>query len=437
MLSREENELVTRTGPGTPMGEVLRRYWLPALISWELLEPDGTPVRVKLLGESMIAFRDTQGRIGLLDELCAHRGTSLWLGRNEECGLRCVWHGWKYDVNGQCVDQMNEQGATSFAHKIRIKAYPTVELGGIIWTYMGPENKMPPPPRFGWTRVPETHRHVSKMWQECNWLQGLEGGLDQSHVGVLHRTFHADSANAGIGTTSFIGRGGAPAFDVERTEFGLRYVAIRPYKENQQYIRGYNFVMPFTQIRHADNPKSEADVLKKFNTGHMWVPIDDENCTVWNWMYSWGEDPITEEERLERRTGNGPDEVDQKTFRPFRHRDNNWLIDREMQRSENFSGIVGVNTQDRAVQELQGRIADRTKEHLGPAEKAMIAARQLLLNAVKVVQAGENPLGADMSYYRARSATKIIPAGVAWQEALRPEMYPADIDGSEIIERVA
>ncbi len=161
------------------------------------------------------------------------------------------------------------------------------------------------------------------------------------------------------------------------------------------------------------------------DTGHLWVPIDDENCMVWNWMYSWG-DPLTEEERMERRTGNGPDEVDQKTFRPFRNRDNSWLIDREMQRSQNFSGIAKVNAQDRAVQELQGRIADRTKEHLGPADKVMISARQLLLRAAKMVAVGEIPMGADASYYCARGATKIIPADRSWQELMREEMYPAE-----------
>jgi phthalate 4,5-dioxygenase len=425
MLTLEENELLTRTGPGTPMGELMRRYWLPVVLSWELPEPDCPPVRVKLLGEALVMFRDTQNRIGLLDEFCAHRGTSLWLGRNEQSGLRCVWHGWKYDVNGQCVDQLNERGGTSFAQKIRIKSYPTVELGGVIWAYMGPPEKRPPPPRFGWTQVPETHRHASKVIQECNWLQALEGGLDQSHVGILHSTLRVDANTPGSTPTSFNARGGAPIFDIESTKFGHRYVTIRPLGQEQIYVRGYNFVMPFTQIRPY-SPKSESDAAKKFNPGHMWVPIDDENCMVWNWMYSWGEEPLTEEDRLDRNLANGPEDVDQKTFRSFRNKDNNWLIDRQAQRTQNFTGIVGVNTQDRAVQELQGRIADRTREHLGPADKAIITARQLLLEAVKAVQAGEDPPGTDTSYYRARSAVKIMPAKSSWREAILPEMYPAD-----------
>ena len=321
------------------------------------------------------------------------------------------------------MDQLNETRETSFAHKIRVKSYPTCELGGVIWAYMGPPDKMPPAPRFGWTQVPESHRHVSKVIEECNWLQGLEGGLDQSHVGVLHKAFRNNPNNPGSGPNSFNARGGSPTFDVEPTEFGARYVAIRPLGKHQQYVRSYNFVLPFTQIRPF-SPQSEAETGKKFNPGHMWVPIDDENCFVWNWMYSWGEEPLTDDERSERSLANGPADVDQKTFRSFRNKENNWLIDRNMQRAENFSGIVGVNTQDRAVQELQGRIADRTKEHLGPADKAIITARQALLQAVKAVQTGGNPAGTNTSYYHARSLVKIISAEASWRVAILEDIYP-------------
>ena len=426
MLSAEENELLTRTGPGTPMGETLRRYWIPAVLSWEIPEPDCPPVRVKLLDEPLVIFRDSDGRIGLLDEFCPHRGTSLWLGRNEQHGLRCVWHGWKFNVSGQCVHQLNESNETSFAHKIHIKSYTTCELGGVIWAYMGPPDKIPPLPRFGWTQVPESHRHVSKVIQECNWLQALEGGLDQSHVGILHKSFRINPNNPGSTPNSFNARGGAPFFDIEPTEFGHRYVAIRRLEGREQYVRGYNFVVPFTQMR-PHSPRSEADAAKQFNPGHMWVPIDDDNCMAWNWMYSWGE-PLTDEDRTERSLANGPDDVDQKTFRSFRRRENNWQIDREMQRKENFTGIVGVNTQDRAVQELQGRIVDRTKEHLGPADQAIIACRQLLLRAVKAVQAGHNPPGADTSYYRARATVKIIPPDAPWRTAILDDMMPPAAD---------
>src|SRR5437763_216976 len=171
MLTAKDNELVTRTSPGTPMGEVLRRYWMPALLSWEIEEPDGDPVIVKLLGERLVAFRDTDGRVGLVEEHCPHRCASLWLGRNEESGLRCVFHGWKFDVEGNCVDMPNELPEAQFASRIHLKAYPTVEMGGVVWTYMGPREQMPPPPKFEWTQVPPTHLQVNKTWEECNWLQ--------------------------------------------------------------------------------------------------------------------------------------------------------------------------------------------------------------------------------------------------------------------------
>ena len=198
MLSVHQNEVVTRVEAGTPMGELMRRYWQPVLMSRELPEPECPPVRVRILGEELVAFRNTSGRVGLVDEWCAHRRTSLWLGRNEEDGLRCVFHGWKYDVTGQCVDMPNELPQFDFKEKVRIKAYPTQEMGSVIWAYLGPEDKQPPPPSFEWTRQPETHLHVSKGIQECNWLQALEGGLDSIHTSFLHRRF-GGSGRAGLG----------------------------------------------------------------------------------------------------------------------------------------------------------------------------------------------------------------------------------------------
>jgi phthalate 4,5-dioxygenase len=177
MLAHEENELVTRVGPGTPMGDTMRRYWMPALLAWELPEPDCPPVRVKLLGEDLLAFRDTSGRIGLLDEYCPHRRVSLFFGRNEECGLRCVYHGWKFDAEGRCVDMMNEPDELQFKNKIRTTSYPTVEVGGIIWAYMGPPALQPPPPNFAWTQVPETHRHVTKDMVKNNFPDCLSRSI--------------------------------------------------------------------------------------------------------------------------------------------------------------------------------------------------------------------------------------------------------------------
>ena len=249
MISQAENMTLTQVGPGTPMGELMRRYWMPALLSWELAEPDGEPVRVKLLGEDLVAFRDTDGRIGLLDEFCPHRLVSLWLGRNEECGLRCVYHGWKFDVNGQCVDMMNEPADSDFPSKMTTTAYPTVELGGVIWAYMGPKEHTPPPPKFEWAAVPETHRHVTKNIQECNWLQALEGGIDSAHATILHRTLRTDTKHAGLRIDSAHVQGKPPELEVDITDYGYRYAGIRSLGDEGNHVRAYHFIMPFHQIR--------------------------------------------------------------------------------------------------------------------------------------------------------------------------------------------
>ena len=422
MLAREENELITHIDPGTPMGNTMRRYWMPALLAWELPEADCPPVRVKLLGEDLVAFRDTQGRIGLLEEYCPHRRVSLFFGRNEECGLRCVYHGWKFDVDGHCVDMMNEPEELHFKNKVRTNAYPTVEVGGIIWTYMGPPELQPPPPKFAWTQVPETHRHVSKVIQECNWLQGLEGGIDTSHAPILHRLITTNSDRPGIKLTSPFVRGKAPTLAVDLTDYGYQYAGIRPLGETEMHIRAYHFIMPFHQIRPSLTERGNPSVA-----GHIWAPMDDHNTMVYNWEYSLTDEPMNEVDRLEGRLGNGPLDVDQTTFRSKKNRENNYLLDRQVQKTENFTGIDGVNTQDRAVQESMGHIVDRSKEHLGPADKAIIQARRLLLDAVKTVQEGGTPRGVNATYYTLRAAEGVLPREADWHDLLTPEMATAGI----------
>jgi phthalate 4,5-dioxygenase oxygenase subunit len=417
MLTKEENERLTRVGPGTPMGETMRRYWMPALLSWELPESDCPPTRVKLLGEDLVAFRTTDGKVGLIEEFCPHRGASLWLGRNEDNGLRCVYHGWKFDRTGRCVEQMNEP--QPFCDKIRVTAYPTVELGGIVWAYLGPANRRPAPPEFAWTQAPQTHRSVSKVVEECNWLQALEGGIDTSHFTILHRALKHNPLQEGIEVDSPGVKGRAPTLEVDVTDYGYRYFGIRPLGDNQQYVRGYHFIMPFTQLRPPGPGSKEVH-------GHYWVPMDDENCMVWNFYYSYGK---------ERLTGRGTDgggggntygtHVDVKNgFRPIRNRSNGWMIDRRMQQTETFSGIDGINQQDRAVQESMGRIIDRTREHLGPADKAVIATRKLLQRAIEVVSAGGDPAGTGPEYYEVRAAEAVLPKDSDWRKVLLPLMHP-------------
>jgi phthalate 4,5-dioxygenase len=425
MLAHEDNERVTRVGRGTPMGNTMRRYWVPALLAWEVPEPDCPPVRVKLLGEELVAFRDTRGRIGLLDEHCPHRLASLFLGRNEECGLRCVYHGWKFDVEGRCVDMMNEPAEMAFAHKIRTTAYPTVEMGGIIWAYMGPAERRPPVPQFEWTQAPPTHRHVSKVIQESNWLQGLEGGIDTSHAPILHRVLRADSSRPGFKPMDPFVRGKAPVLEVDLTDYGFRYAGVRPLAGGDVHVRAYHFILPFHQIR-----PSRFDGSFPRTAGHIWVPMDDETTMVYNWEHSTTE-PLGEEDRLERRLGNGPLDVDQSTFRSRRNRKNNYLLDRHVQRTETFTGIDGVNVQDRAVQESMGSIVDRSREHLGPADKAVIQARRLLLQAIRTVEAGGTPLGVEPTYYALRPAEAVLAGDADWRTLLA-----ADAPRTEVLQQV-
>src|SRR3954449_5839955 len=316
MLSREENELITRVGPGTPMGNAMRRYWIPACLSSEIAEPDCPPVRVKLLGEDLVAFRDSEGRIGLIEEFCPHRRVSLYFGRNEECGLRCIYHGWKFDVTGSCVDMMNEPEEYDFKHKVRTTAYPTCELGGIVWAYLGPAEKMPPLPKFAWTQAPETHRHVTKVIQECNWLQGLEGGIDTSHAPILHRLLTETSTRGGFKPSSPFVRGKAPKLVVDLTDYGYQYAGIRPLGEDEMHVRTYQFILPFHQIRPSRSGRGSP-----VDAGHIWVPIDDYTTAVYNWNYSTGGE-LDEEDRLERGLGNGPMHVDPQTFRSVANREN-------------------------------------------------------------------------------------------------------------------
>jgi phthalate 4,5-dioxygenase oxygenase subunit len=422
MLTREDNVLVTTTGPGTPLGAVMRRYWVPAALSHELSEPDGPPVRVKVLGEPLVAFRDTEGRVGLVQEFCAHRRASLFLGRNEESGLRCVYHGWKYDVTGRCVDMPTEPPESTYKQRISLTSYPTLEVGDVIWAYMGPPEKRPPDPEFLWTQLPSSHRLITRTREECNWLQALEGGIDSIHASIMHRVLTPDTKKAG--TRGFVIESLPTREDVYPTDYGLCYGSVRPLPGDQYYVRIYHYIMPFHtffpfQIRGGNVPMAH---------GHMFVPMDDEHCMVFNLIARYGEEPLTEDERarMERERGRGPGEITSE-LRKVRGPDNDWLIDRQAQKSEIYTGIEGINNQDHAIQESMGPIVDRTDEHLGSTDKAIIAARRLLLEAIKTHRVGGDPPGADTSYYRAVATEHLVPNGVNWWETLQHEIYPADV----------
>jgi phthalate 4,5-dioxygenase len=396
MLSREDNERLTRVGEGTPMGNVLRRYWLPALLSSELGKPDGPPVRVRMLCEDLVAFRDTAGAIGLVDAYCAHRRAPLFLGRNEKAGLRCVYHGWKFDRLGKCIDMPTEPKDSTYKERIGLKAYPTWEGGDIIWAYMGPL-PAPPPPDYELIRAPSTHRFVSRTLQDCNYLQALEGGLDSSHATILH--------NMTLGDMSWLDdfERTTPKLEIRPTDYGFEYSGIRKLPDCH-WVRIYQYVMPATQIRGRIVPVRGEKTPPRVPqiSGHFWLPVDDVTVAVFNFSYS--AHPAIPLDRafidqMEADYGRGAEHL-LPDGRLKRNRANDFLIDRDVQRTRTFTGISGVNTQDVAVQEGMGPIVDRTKEHLGSTDRAIVAMRRLLLEAVRVVEAGGAPKGVDPSTYR-------------------------------------
>jgi phthalate 4,5-dioxygenase len=419
VLKPQDNELITRVGPGTPMGELQRRYWIPAALSSELPERDGAPLRVRLLCEDLVAFRQSDGNVGLMDAFCPHPRAPMYFGRNEECGLRCVYHGWKFDRSGACVEMPSEPPDSLFKSKVTIKTYPTWEGGGIVWTYMGPPETMPPPPDYELVRAPETHRYTSKTFEECNWLQALEGGLDTSHSSFAHNNDIKDKSYLRSQDT-------APRLEVYRTAYGYTYAGIRTVDE-QSYVRAYHYVMPAQQMRGRVTSRkgTYVDPHPTIN-GHIWVPIDDHTTHVYNWMYSYTpEIPITEDYAvaLETQYGRGPDDVIPGTFKLKCNKSNDYLIDRDVQKTQTFTGITGVNTQDMALQEGMGPIVDRSKEHLGTSDRAIIVMRQLLIEAMNDLEAGQPVRGTDpATYSHVRAVDLVIPRAPDWREALKDEL---------------
>ncbi|MEJ1158994.1 Rieske 2Fe-2S domain-containing protein [Prosthecomicrobium sp. N25] len=410
MITAEQNEYLCATGPGTPMGELMRRYWIPAMMSVELPEPDCPPVRVALLSERLIAIRDTSGRVGLMDEFCAHRGVSLWFGRNEENGLRCPYHGWKYDVTGQCIEVPSEPAASGFCQKIRLKSYPVVEKNGVVWAYMGPPEEQPPLPDFEWMRVPQSHIFLSKRWQESNYLQAMEGGIDSSHVSFLHRSdlntdpLHKNTAGAKYARST------NTVFDILESPGGLLIGARRDADPGFHYWRVTQWMFPWYTLI----PPYKGNAIN----GHAWVPMDDHNCMAWTMTFH-PTRPLTDKEVEGMKAGAGVHaDLIPGTFRPKANMDNDYLMDRAAQKAgRTYSGVKGIAIQDSSLQESMGPIADRTRENLVSTDNAIIMARMRLRKAAQAVQAGKKAPGLDSAAQNVRSASFILPAGGAFKEA--------------------
>jgi phthalate 4,5-dioxygenase oxygenase subunit len=411
MLKPEENELLTQVGPGTPMGSFMREYWTPAMLSSELPRPDSDPVRVMLLGEKLIAFRDTDGRVGLMDHLCPHRGASLFYGRNEECGLRCVYHGWKFDVNGTCVDMPNEPPESDFKHKIRAKAYPTQERGGVIWAYMGPRETPPPLPEIP-ANVHE-HGQVFAFMIEGNYLQIVEGDIDTTHASFLHYgSLKPEDQPAGT-FSEYQLKNRHAYFEVIDTEGGAAYGARRPGAPGTDYWRVAQWCFPYYTF-----PPSGVLGIKVNNLCR--VPMDDTHTMYFRMFVDIREGAGAPPSQA----GLLPNTTDwYGRFRTEQNLGNDYLIDRELQRSNEgkygYTGIKVVQMQDAAVQNGGAPILDRSRERLGSTDSMVIRMRRRMLKALDAyTNEGVAPPGVDdPDVYQVRSGGVQLPEGDDWVAA--------------------
>ncbi|ETX09320.1 MAG: hypothetical protein ETSY2_00240 [Candidatus Entotheonella gemina] len=390
------------------MGELFRHFWHPVLLSEELTERDGPPVRLRVLGEDLVAFRDTQGKIGVVDARCPHRRAGMFFDRNEDCGLRCVYHGWKFDVHGHCVAMPTEPADSTFKGRVKIKSYPVREAGGCLWVYMGPREQPPVLPHLEWTLVPESHRVVSRRIQECNYMQAVEGEIDSAHVSWLHAPLKG-------GNNPFQGRfnnaiitDGAPTLSIRETDYGFCYGARRQISSDEYDWRVTQWLAPtYSLIPSKDFPRG----------GRAWIPIDDSHISVIRYAYH-PDRPLTADEVQSRKTTPAiepvtyrlPDGYVIDISRDVRHANNDYLIDREMQRTRNYTGIGVVRTQDTSMTESMGGIVDRSEEHLGTTDATVIAARRRLLKMARDLQAGIEPAAAmNSEAYNVRAVDQVSP----------------------------
>ncbi len=367
------------------MGELFRRFWLPALLPSELPRPDCDPIRFRILGEDLIAFRDTNGQPGFLAQHCPHRGASLFFGRNEESGLRCVYHGWKFSVDGTCVDMPNEPAESDFKSKVKAVAYPAQEYAGLIWIYMGPPVKQPPLPRYQWCARPDADKSTATKWmQESNYAQALEGNIDSSHVGFLHKTFDHPTFRTGgrLENTQQVTA-------TRETDFGFVYGARRAAADGQFYWRVTTYAMPtFTQIASQSRAGNGIFLVPRDDETHWWITVtpprlpDDPERPDPSLLGLLTGTAIADPATLGLIPG---------TWRRVRNKDNDYMIDRNMQRTHNYTGLPGNRAQDQAVTESMGAIMNRANEHLGAADTAIIVMRRVLMRMARRLQEGLEP----------------------------------------------
>jgi phthalate 4,5-dioxygenase oxygenase subunit len=409
MLTAEENDLLCRVEGQAPMGQLMRRHWTPVCLIEEVSEPDGTPVKAKVFGEDLVVFRDTKGRVGVMDEYCPHRRVSLVFGRNEDCGLRCLYHGWKMDVEGNVLEMVSEPAASGMAQKVKHLAYPVKEWGGFIWAYMGPKETQPEFEPPAWAPTADAKVTIAKALIPCNWAQILEGAIDSAHSSSLHSSDMVPARVEGAEATDTNwlrpSTDKAPRMQVERGSYGFRYAAIRRPIKNaaaNDYIRSTVFVAPSTALIPPNN---------LYNVANINIPMDDTNTAFY--FMAWGhpdQTPDTDTWRKFLGQQLGPD-LDA-NYAPLRNRGNHFWQDRAAMKAGNFTGITGFPNQDIAMWVTMGPIADRTHERLGASDMAVVEFRKQMLEAVRAFQAGETAIGTGASR---------IPASVVAFQAIVPK----------------
>lgn len=424
MLSEADNVLLTRTGPQTPMGDVFRHFWQPVALSTELPEPDGAPLRIRVLGEDLRAFRSSNGTVGVVSPRCPHRGADLFFGRNEGGGITCAYHGWKFATDGRCLGMPTMEAGPArdkAEQNVRLLAYPVHESGGFVWAWLGPREHMPEPPQLEFLTLPASHVFVSKKLQQCNWAQACEGGLDTAHFSFLHMAVSdakdvTDRLMAKVSsdtdTVRWMRADGAPRFTILEHPVGLVLGAARHADGNDNYWRISQFLMP----NHGLAPNAFPG--ENYH-GQCWVPIDDVSCWIYN--YTWNPDrPLSTAERARFRNGSGIHAEVDTDHVPLRRRENDYLLDRRRQKFENFTGIDGVSEQDAAIQDSQGLIADRTQEHLGPTDLGIVRFRRMILTAARDMAAGMPPAAArHAALYRVRSGGAVAQRDITLPQVMQ------------------
>ena len=432
MTTVRDNEELTRVGPGTVMGNLMRQYWVPACLSSEI-EVDGPPLRLALLGEKLIAFRDSAGKLGVFDHRCPHRCASLFFGRNELGGIRCVYHGWKFDIDGNCTDMPNVPPDQDFKDKVKARTYAARERGGLVYVYMGARKELPPLPEIEATLCRPDETAISCRLRECNWLQALEGDLDTSHFGFLHAgSVRPDSIDPD-NPDRFQLLNRAPLFHVIDSPWGTACGSYRPADAGRLYYRFAHFAMPFWTL-YPNGP------LRDNVVANAWIPMDDDHTMVFNITWKKRTPPLALMKDGKAITGLGrsPQTLPNSTdwfgrWRLTTNAQNDYLIDREVQRTQSFSGITGVTQQDMAMTESMGAIVDRTIEHLAPTDRMITMTRRRLLNAARAfAETNTIPPLVDNpeAVRRARSGDLLAPEEQPWQdvyeEAFRSILNPIE-----------